>query len=71
MQLRDMYTEDELPTRPGTPDARRAHAARRCKFCRKVYGEHAEIFPTNLDAECFGVQCNFEPEEMSDADRAR
>ncbi len=65
--LRDMYTEEELPTKPATPVA----SARRCKHCRKVYGDHAEIFPSDLEVECFGVRVNFEPEETSDAEQHR
>ncbi len=64
--LRDLYEPDEMPTKPDTPNA----CARKCRHCGKVYGEH-EIFPTDLNAECFGVRCNFEPEETSDDERQR
>lgn len=65
--LRDLYDSDELPTKPGTPGA----CARKCKHCGRVYGEHAEIFPIDMTAECFGVRVNFEPEAMSDDERYR
>lgn len=67
MPLRDMYDQEELPTRPDTPNA----CARRCKLCGLVYGEHADIFPIRPDAACFGVKCNFQPEANADADAAR
>ncbi len=65
--MRDMYEPDEIPTRPDTPRA----AARKCKHCGLVYGEHADMFPIRPDAECFGVKDNFDPEASSDGDRER
>jgi hypothetical protein len=59
--------ENELPTRPDTPNA----AARRCKRCGLVYGSHAEMFPLSIDAECLGLRENFEPEDSSDDDATR
>jgi len=68
-RLRDMYREDEIPTSPGTPVA--LSAARKCKHCTMVYGQHADIFPVDPDAECFGVKANFEPEDYSHGDAER
>lgn len=67
VKLADLYEPDELPTVPGTPNA----CARLCKHCGKVYGEHADMFPIAPTALCFGVKVNFDPEELSDADRQR
>jgi hypothetical protein len=65
--LRDLYEPEELPTRPDNPRA----CARKCKHCGLVYGDHAEIFPIDMNAECFGVRVNFEPEATSDDERQR
>jgi hypothetical protein len=61
------FAEEEIPTRPDLPRS----AARKCKHCGLVFGEHADIFPKRPDAECFGVKCNFEPEKSSHGDRER
>ena len=72
MHLRDMYDEEEIPTRPDTPRA----TARRCKSCGMVYGDHAIARPPGLRglqvrAACAGLRRNFVPEERSDADAER
>lgn len=66
MRLADMLPPDEMPTKPGTPQA----AARKCRHCGLVFGAHGELFPKS-DAPCYGVRSNFEPEDRCDADAER
>lgn len=61
------FDADEAPTRPDWPNT----VARRCKHCGRVYGDHAEIFPLDVAAECFGVRANYEPEDHADGDAER
>lgn len=76
MRLADSYTQDELPTRPDNPRT----AARRCKHCGQVAGDHVVTRPgtrtapasaTMLRAGCMGLRRNFDPETQGEADHER
>lgn len=58
MTERDTYPDEE-PTRPDLPAFMRPPA---CRHCGRPYGEHAELFPLDLEAECMGLRDRFAPE---------
>jgi hypothetical protein len=72
MRLRDMFHEDEIPTRPDTPNA----CASKCRDCGFVYGDHVAASPPAapgpmLRAACRGLRKNFRDEEARPADATR
>ncbi len=55
--------DTEPPTKPDLP---RFMAATRCVHCGKVFGEHADMFPLDVDAKCMGLREYFAPSEISE-----
>ncbi len=62
-----MYGDQELPTRPDLPST----AARKCKHCGKVYGDHVQGTVPLARATCGGLRRDFTPEDLSDGDHQR
>jgi hypothetical protein len=62
----DGYRDSEAPTRPDLP---RHFAATLCAHCGRVFGEHADMFPIDMDALCLGLKRNFAPTEIDDPTR--
>lgn len=61
------FDETEIPTRPDWPTTT---AARRCKFCGLVYGEHIKIKGTR-ERLCPNTKTKYEPKDHSDGDETR
>lgn len=59
-------SDSEAPTRPDLP---RFKAAVPCAHCGLVFGDHAEMFPLDLQVKCMGLRHNFAPSEISDPER--
>ena len=66
--MTDSGYPDEAPTRPDLP---RSIAATHCVHCGRVFGDHAEMFPIDLEAECMGLRHKFEPNPEDCHDDAR
>lgn len=66
-----MHTDDDPfrdePTRPDLP----ATAARKCKHCGKVYGQHIQGVKPIERSTCGGLRRDYAPEEHSPADVLR
>jgi hypothetical protein len=56
--MTDSGHPSEAPTRPDLPAT---IIAARCRHCGRAYGDHAELFPLDLEAECMGLRHKFEP----------
>ena len=54
--------ESDAPTRPDLPAFMPAIM---CAYCGKKFGEHAEMFPTDLAVKCLGIRSNFAPVEIN------
>lgn len=57
------YEDDEIPTRPDNPTV-----ARRCVYCGKVYGDHAQTASPQNQFPCHGIRKYFEPEGASNGE---
>jgi hypothetical protein len=57
-----MTFDDEPPTRPDLP---RFIPATRCVHCGRVFSEHQEMFPLDIEAQCMGLKEYFAPSEIS------
>ncbi len=67
MTDRDTYPDaDEEPTRPDLP---RFMAATLCVHCGHVFGDHADMFPLDLEVKCMRLRRNFAPSEINDPTR--
>jgi len=65
--MTDSGYPSDAPTRPDLPK----FAALKCEHCGKVYGQHAEMFPSDTEAKCLGLRAHFTPKAKDLEDDGR